>query len=87
MPGFDQHAEQIAQQYPGLIGNASDEGSTGDLANRQGGSLSENLWNLIQEGKGKMPMWHDPEHIANAVNFAANNAYQPAGATTGDDDF
>ena len=78
VPGFDVAAEQIAQQYPGVIGHSDAEAG----ASHESTNLSEALWNLIREGKGKMPMWHDKENIEAAMQYAEHSR-DYAGATEG----
>jgi hypothetical protein len=74
VPGFDEAAQTIASSYPGVIGNY-DYDQSGDASNRQGDELTENLWNLIREGKQKAPAWHHGDTINDAMNYVWENRH------------
>lgn len=79
---FDEYAQEIAREHPGLIGDADDPNA----------DHGANLWSLLREGKQDIPALDDPDILREAASMVSHYQRQEkeAGELVGagvEDDF
>ncbi len=67
-PGFDGLADDMASDYPILgMGAAAGESGHGD---------AERLWDLLKQGKRRVPQWYDPEILQEASSHVGQSQHE-----------